>query len=78
MFILTIVTKYRTEHWASIPKVVGSIATVARKMFQACRVWIYTQSNYTNTEKISYIEIMQICAQRMKTVNFWHHEAIVQ
>ena len=35
-----------TEHWASIPKVVGSIPTVARHIFQlACLVWIYTQSN---------------------------------
>ena len=49
------------EHWASIPKVVGSIPTVVRHIFQACPVWIYTQSNitniiftwvhYTNTEK---------------------------
>ena len=31
------------EHWASIPKVVGSIPTVARNIFQACPVWIYTQ-----------------------------------
>ena len=36
------------EHWASIPKVVGSILTVARHIFQACPVWIYTQSNITN------------------------------
>ena len=28
------------EHWASIPKVVGSIPTVARHIFQACPVWI--------------------------------------
>ena len=35
------------EHWASIPKVVGSIPTVARRIFQACPVWIYTQSNIT-------------------------------
>jgi hypothetical protein len=33
---------------ASIPKVVGSIPTVARHIFQACPVWIYTQSNITN------------------------------
>jgi hypothetical protein len=31
----------------SIPKVVGSIPTVARHIFQACPVWIYTQSNIT-------------------------------
>ena len=36
------------EHWASIPKVVGSIPTVARHIFQACPVWIYTQSNITS------------------------------
>ena len=35
------------EHWDSIPKVVGSIPTVARHIFQACPVWIYTQSNIT-------------------------------
>ena len=34
-------------HWASIPKVVGSKPTVARHIFQACPVWIYTQSNIT-------------------------------
>jgi hypothetical protein len=49
------------EHWASIPKVVGSFPTMARHIFQACPVWIYTQSNitsilftwvhYTNTRK---------------------------
>jgi hypothetical protein len=33
---------------ASIPKVVGSIPTVARQIFQAWPVWIYTQSNITN------------------------------
>ena len=36
------------EHWASIPKVIGSIPTVVRLIFQACPVWIYTQSNITN------------------------------
>ena len=35
------------EHWASIPKVVGSNPTVAKHIFQACPVWIYTQSNIT-------------------------------
>ena len=34
--------------FASIPKVVGSIPTVARHIFQACPVWIYTQINITN------------------------------
>ena len=33
---------------ASIPKVVGSIPTVDRHIFQSCAVWIYTQSNITN------------------------------
>ena len=32
----------------SIPKVVGSIPTVVRHIFQACPVWIYTQSNITS------------------------------
>ena len=36
------------EHWASIPKVVGSIPTVAGHIFQARPVWIYTPSNNTN------------------------------
>ena len=36
------------EHWASIPKVVGSIPTVVRHIFQACPVWICTQSNITS------------------------------
>ena len=36
------------EHWASIPKVVGSIPTVAGHIFQARPVLIYTQSNITN------------------------------
>ena len=36
------------EHWASISKVVGSIPTVVRHIFQACPVWIYTQSNITS------------------------------
>ena len=39
------------EHWASIPKVVGSNPTVARHIFQACPVWIYTQSNITQVYK---------------------------
>ena len=54
----------RDTNWASIPKVVGSIPTVARHIFQACPVWIYTQRNitsiiftwvhYTNTANIMY------------------------
>ena len=40
------------------PKVVGSIATVAMHIFQACPVWIYTQSNITNIliNKVLYIK----------------------
>ena len=34
---------------SSIPKVVGSIPTVVRHVFQACPVWIYTQSDITST-----------------------------
>ena len=42
------------EHWASIPKVVGSKPTVARHIFQACPVWIYTQSsNYIHLIHLS-------------------------
>ena len=40
------------EHWASIPKVVGSIPTVAKYIFQACPVWIYTQSNIMNIKSL--------------------------
>ena len=36
------------EHWASIPKVVGSNPTVAGHIFQARPVWICTQSNIAN------------------------------
>ena len=44
------------EHWASIPKVVGSNHTVARHIFQACPVWIYTQSNITQASySLEYI-----------------------
>ena len=42
------------EHWASIPKVVGSNPTMARHIFQACLVWIYTQSsNYIHLIHLS-------------------------
>ena len=44
------------EHWASIPKVVGSIPTVVRYIFQACPVWIYTQSNIPSI-KVEYDSI---------------------
>ena len=35
------------EHWASIPKVVGSSPTVGRHIFQVFPVWIYIQSKIT-------------------------------
>ena len=38
------VTSFTNLHF---PKVVGSNPTVARHIFQACPVWIYTQSNIT-------------------------------
>jgi hypothetical protein len=41
-FIFSIISNH------SIPKVVGSIPTVAGHIFQARPVWIYTQSNITN------------------------------
>ena len=40
------------KYWASIPKVIGSIPTVARHIFQACPVWIYTQSNISHKHLI--------------------------
>ena len=39
---------WNTSQYTSIPKVVGSIPTVAGHIFQARPVWIYTQSNITN------------------------------
>jgi hypothetical protein len=38
----------------SIPKVVGSIPTVAKHIFQACQVWIYTQSDITSITFICF------------------------
>jgi hypothetical protein len=59
----------------SIPKVVGSNPTVARHIFQACPVWIYTQSNrtsilftwvhYTNTANFKFF----VCLHGDKTYN---------
>ena len=56
------------EHWASIPKVVGSTPTVARHIFQACPVWIHTRSNTTIHKQKHYIRLsfyislnLQIC-----------------
>ena len=45
---------YSSFFWASIPKVVGSIPTVAGHIFQARPVWIYTQSNITNINMYCY------------------------
>ena len=51
------------EHWASIPKVIGSIPTVDRHIFQACSVWytlrVTSQASYSpeyiaSTQKISF------------------------
>ena len=42
------------EHWASIPKVVGSNPTVAGHIFQARPVWICTQSNIANIFKSTW------------------------
>jgi hypothetical protein len=39
-----------TKAWGTT-KVVGSIPTVARHIFRACPVWIYTQSNITSCDK---------------------------
>ena len=56
MVLCTQVNKmYVIATWASIPKVVGSNPTVARHIFQACPVWIYTQSrNYIHQVLSSY------------------------
>ena len=43
-------------HWASlknIPDHGGQVPTVARHIFQACSVWIYTQNNITSTIVLS-------------------------
>ena len=42
------IANIKPEQWTSISKVVGSIPTVARRIFQACPVRIYTQSNITS------------------------------
>ena len=44
-----------------IPKVVGSIPTVVRHIFQACPVWIYTQSNITSIIVIRILQIFKPC-----------------
>ena len=60
------------EHWASIPKVVGSIPTVVRHIFQACPVWIYTQSNITS---IRFLCIQQLLAYIFQTLIY--HKVLV-
>ena len=40
-------------HWTGIPKVVGSIPTVTRDIFQACPLWIYTQGYSFSCGKLS-------------------------
>ena len=61
------------EHWASIPKVVGSIPTVVRHIFQACPVWIYTQSNITSNtliisrQRFNNLRIIAIAYQCSRT-----------
>jgi hypothetical protein len=47
-WFIIICSKYFEKTTFSIPKVVGSIPTMAKHIFQACPVWIYTQSNITN------------------------------
>jgi hypothetical protein len=37
-----------------------TIPTVARHIFQACPVWIYTQSNITNIILLLYIQVYTI------------------
>jgi hypothetical protein len=47
LFLKNMTIVQNTLSQTRIPKVVGSIPTVARHIFQACPVWIYTQSNIT-------------------------------
>jgi hypothetical protein len=61
------------------PKVVGSIPTVVRHIFQACPVWIYTQSNitsiiftwvhYTNTAKSLLTHCLTLFPQNISYKN---------
>jgi hypothetical protein len=55
------------EHWPSLPKVVGSLPTVAGHILQARPVWIYTQSNITNNEFYSvraiFFSVLVLCTQ---------------
>ena len=50
-------------YWASISKVVGSIPTVARHIFQACPVWIYAQSNIAN---IMFLTVIPLRNSKLK------------
>ena len=47
------------KNWARIPKVVGSNPTVVRHIFQACPVWIYTQSQ-SNITSIKCKEVKRV------------------
>jgi hypothetical protein len=46
------------KRWAGVPGVMGSIPTVVRHIFQACPMWIYTQSNITSIILIYYQNIL--------------------
>ena len=47
------------EHWAGIPKVVGSIPTVAGHIFQARPVWIYTLR--VTSQTLSIVIVINKC-----------------
>ena len=59
---------------ASIPKVVGSVPTVVRHIFQACPVWIYTQSNITSNNGIDYYFIHCLLTLITVTVSQRHDQ----
>jgi hypothetical protein len=65
------VEKYAWPRWESnlwpLEYVTGSIPTVARHIFQACLVWIYTQSNITS---ILYSPEYITPTQKIFTENF--------
>ena len=57
------------EHWASIPKVVGSIPTVARHIFQACPVCgIYTLRVTPHTSLLSNFKTLPCL---FRTAEMW-------
>ena len=57
------------EYWASIPKVLGSIPTVARHIFQACPVWIYTQSNITSIIFTRVVRVHNTNTEKIRNTN---------